>query len=239
MTMEILEVEHAQPVRVSKNKAGEKTSEEGITDPKTFLRERDPHRLLDGVYTKRSRTMFRRYYGPIEPTGGRVWIDRQGSHTQNFKYVAGELKQTDFWTRNAEAIFTFSNQLYGDFAPEGPTTEEQAIQSYRDKFILLASEIAYQAGGQTALDICFDFTQLVPEDLYREGYEDIKWIKGDLGERKGFGQDLVRGSKGSSIVYLESAGNLVPWSTIVHTPMTKISSARVLTDFIKEEFLWF
>lgn len=193
-------------------------------------------------YQEREERQWTKFYGPMEVTGGRVWVDHSTFHSTlvHFPHIDGQgrLQEEYYGHDKSNGIYTFEFSFYNKYAPKSPTAHPEAIQKYKDRFIHLAGEIAFLMGGAKAINIDYGFS-MVPEDLYREGYENIKWLKGDLGERKGWGGDVVRGSKGDSTVILKSGNSVVPWLTILHTPTSRVTSPQMLSDFIKEDILWF
>lgn len=183
-----------------------------------------------------------RFYGPLEPNGGRVWFDydRNSTGARFPNTTDGELQEVYYWHPTANGVTNYPYSEYSqDTSEDAPTAAEEAVQRYRDRFILLASEIAFLIGGARAININYGFV-LVPEDLDREGYGGVSFLKGDWGIREGGGRELVRGQRGDSTIILQSGNSLVPWSTILRAPVNgRITSPTTLADFIKEDILWF
>lgn len=219
LIMQILGVERAKPVRQVNATAGQIVG-----------------------YQDAGERLWAKFYGPMEPIGGRVWVDYSGFHSNGmpFPYIdeQGQLQSLYYGHDRSNGIYTEQFSFYNQYAPEGPTADHEAVQKYRDRFIKLAAEIAFIMGGPRAVNIDYGYA-MVPEDLYREGYEDITWLKGDLGERKGWGNEIVRGKKGDGTVILKSANSLIPWSTTLRAPVGKLYSPAILADFIREDILWF
>jgi len=159
-----------------------------------------------------------RFYGPQLPNGrGRVWVDKSehspNSHHFPFIDKDGNLQSAYYGHSYSAGIFTNEFSHYNKYAPEGPSADSEAIQTYRNKFIRLATETALRVGNPRHVTIDYGFV-MVPEDLEREGYSDIKWLKGKPDVREGWDEELVRGKKSDEIIMLKSGNSLVPWSTI-------------------------
>jgi hypothetical protein len=138
----------------------------------------------------------------------------------------------------SNGISTYPFGFHNGYAPDGPTTDEAAIQDYKEKFILLASRIAYSMGGAVKLHVDYGFV-MVPEDLGNEGYQ-VEWKAGQPGVREGWGSERVVGTKSGEVVYLKSGNSLVPWSTIrrMNVP-NEVTNANKLGQFILEDGLYF
>ena len=241
LIMATLGVERARPVRqVNATAVNDFNYRRKYADPDKPL-EATPHGQIVG-YKYTGERQWAKFYGPIEPTGGRVWVDYSGFHSNgmHFSYITegGQLESLYYGHSQSNGVYTEQFSFHNKYAPEGPTAEAEAVQKYRDRFIRLASEVAFLMGGPKAVNINYGFS-MVPEDLYREGYNDVSWLKGDLGERKGWGNEIVRGKRGDSTVVLKSGNSLVPRTTTLRAPTGRIASPSVLTDFIKEDILYF
>lgn len=241
LVMQTLGIEKAKPVR--------QVNAKSFTDLSGASRYADPDKPLEQnkaehivAYQDVGDRLWAKFCGPIEPTGGRVWVDYSGhySNGMHFPHIDkdGQPQSLYYGHARSNGIYTEQFSFYNQYAPEGPTADSKAVQKYRDRFIRLAAEVAFIMGGPKAVNIDYGYS-MVPEDLYREGYEDITWLKGDLGEREGWDNEIVRGKRGDSTVILKSANSLVPWSTILRAPVGKLSSSAMFTDFIKEDILWF
>jgi hypothetical protein len=69
---------------------------------------------------------------------------------------------------------------------------------------------------------------LVPEQLTALGYQDIEWLAGMPGIRKGWHQEIVRARKGKETIVLRSGNNIVPWSTIRRVPCRNVTAEKLL-----------
>ncbi len=241
LIMQTLGAERAKAVRqVNATAVNDPNYKGEFADPDKPLEQNRAGQIVG--YQDVGERQWAKFYGPMEPTGGRVWVDYSGFHSNgmHFPYIdeQGQLQSLYYGHDRSNGIYTDQFSFYNQYAPEGPTADPEAIQKYRDKFIRLAAEIAFIMGGPKAVNIDYGYS-MVPEDLYREGYEDIIWLKGDLGERKGWGNEIVRGRKGDGTVVLKSANSLVPWSTTLRAPIRRLASPTMLADFIKEDILWF
>lgn len=246
LIMRVLDVERAQPVRQVNAVAVNSWNEEDpyFKDPDKPLERNEAGQIV--AYKDAGLRLWTRFYGPLDATGGRVWVDSSNFHSNSFhfRYLEDDrLERIYYGHDQSNGVFTFQFSEHNQYAPDGPTADPRAIQKYRDRFIQLATEVAFVMGGPRAINVSYGLDDqgitLVPEDLYREGYYDIEWLKGDLGERKGWGNEIVRGRKGDSIVVLESGNSLVPWSTLLHTSATRLTSPAMLAGFIREDILWF
>jgi hypothetical protein len=159
-----------------------------------------------------------KFYGPQLPDGkGRVWIDQSefDSYGHHFPFIDsdGNLQETYYGHDFSKGISTVEFSFFNKYAPDGPSTDPEAIQSYRDKFIKLLTRAAVIVGSPKNVTVDYGFV-MVPEDLEREGYTDITWLKGKKGVREGWGKELIRGRKENEMIVLKSGNSMVPWSTI-------------------------
>jgi hypothetical protein len=163
-----------------------------------------------------------RFRGPQLPENqGRVWVDHSGvdSNIHHFKVVtpSGELREVSYGHHYSRGIRTFASSFFSGEEPEAPNASPDVIQPYRDKFLALACAVAQRMGGAQNATIDYGFC-MVPEDLKREGYKRVKWLKGVPGRREGWGAEVVRAIRGEETVVLKSGNSLVPWSTIRRVP---------------------
>lgn len=193
------------------------------------------------AYTGQGKRQWAKFIGDPGVNGGRVWIEQSESSSQAavFEFIdeTGGRKKGFFGWDKSNTISTYEYTRYNQYAPDGPTTDPKDIKRYRDRFIDLASEIAFQMGGANAVTLDLGFV-LVPEDLEREGYTDITWLKKDPGPGHKDRGSIVEGKKGDSIVIIDKTKGRIPY-TVVRIPTTRINSSRVLACAIKEDFLYF
>lgn len=159
-----------------------------------------------------------KFYAPQLPGGkGRVWVDKSDfdSYSHHFPFIDsnGNLQDAYYGHDYSNGICTERFNNFNKYAPDGPSAESEAIQTYRDKFIRLLVKASILVGKPRFVTVDYGF-DMVPEDLEKEGYKDITWLKGKKGVRKGWGNELVRGRKENEMVILKSGNSLVPWSTI-------------------------
>lgn len=240
--MDILDLAYAQPVKVvsalattNKHLAESMSDEDKPSIPQegfnshVFYREKD--------YLKK----YAEFWGPQEPTGGRVWFTRENIDTLlPFPLITaeGEYKEVLGGWMHTNSFGTYDYEHSNPYAPDAPTNNPQAVQRYRDKFLRLASEIAFKMGGPSSATLNLGFS-LVPEDLYRESYQDIEWLEGEFGERKGGLQEIVRAKKGDSTVFLRSGNDFIPWETTLRAPIGGIKRPDALANFIADDILYF
>lgn len=242
LIMKVLDVERARAVRqVNATGLTDLRYKDEFADEDKPLEQNEYGQILG--YKNAGMRLWARFYGSIEPTGGRVWVDSSDSHSNSshFSYIdeQGQLQSLYYGHEMSNGVYTHQFSYFNQYAPEGPTDNPEAIQKYKDRFINLAAEVAFIMGGARAVNIDYGFV-LVPEDLDREGYENVQFLKGDWGQRKGWGEEVVRGQKGDSTVVLKSGNSMVPWSTILRAPVSdRISNPAMLADFIRENILWF
>lgn len=240
LIMKTLKIEKAKPIR--------QVNATAVIDPNYIGEYADPDKPLEQNtagqtvgYQDVGDRLWAKFYGPIEPTGGRVWVDYSDFHSMitHFPYIdkRGKLQSVPYGHEQSKGIHTAQFSFYNQYTPEGPTADPSAIQKYKDRFIDLAAEITFIMGGPISVNMDYGFS-MVPEDLHREGY-DVKWLKGEYGERQGWGNEIVRGKKGDSTIILKSGNSIVPWSTILNAPVSGLTSPETLSAFIKEEMLFF
>lgn len=196
----------------------------------------------DGTFmygTDATERQWGRFWGPVLPEGGRVWIevDANGNApTPRFINEFGIVEPAD---RLYNHVRTFPYSFFKDESPESPNASEEAVQEYRERFILLATEIAFKLGKPKGVSTEFALLAKTPEDLQREGYV-MQQIKGNPGERLGWANELIVGTYGSETVVLESANSIVPWVSVRRLAIDEtVTSPNQLAQRIIEEDLYF
>lgn len=193
-------MDHGKPL--ARNKAGQIIAYKERHEPRTWAK----------------------FYGPrCEGGQGRVWIDHSGHNSLSYHFgiirdgTPEGLADVYYGHSYSRGISTYPYSHWNIYSPDGPTTDRNAIQGYRERFIALACEIARIMGGATAVNIDYGFV-IVPEQLAGLGYRNITWLKGQAGVREGWGKEVVRADRvtetGKEEVVLKSGNSLVPWSTI-------------------------
>ncbi len=183
-----------------------------------------------------------KFFGPqLSENKGRVWIDQAdfNSNGHSFYIVRPEFSEgfetVQYGHNSSRSIFTSSFSFFNEEEPEAPNASPEAIQPYRDRFLMLASEIARLMSDASAVNIDYGFV-LVPEQLTTLGYENIKWLKGKQGVREGWGHEVVYAEKttatGKESVILKSGNTLVPWSTIRRITCTPPPTADELFELL-------
>jgi len=226
--------------RLELSYAGNPLSDEGI---KRLLKVEDAQPVTwDGQYMYGPNATTRqwgKFWGPKLPEGGRVWIETEGNGSApipRFINDQGVVERTDYLPNN---IRTFPFSFYKDESPESPNASAEAVQEYREQFVLLAAEIAFKLGKPKGVSTEFALMVMTPEDLQREGYT-TQWVKGSQGERQGRGSELVVGTNDSETVALESANSMVPWVTVRRLAVEdSITTPYQLAQRILEEDLYF
>lgn len=168
------------------------------------------------AYRNSGKRLWAKFWGAKEEKGGRVWIEKSdfNSYSYHMPIIADdELVGTYFGHDVSKGIKTFPFSCHNKYSPDSPTTDPEAVQKYRDGFLNLAVETSLLVGQPSKITVNYGFV-MVPEDLEKEGYENIKWLKGEAGERKGWGNELVRAEKDGELIALKSGNSMVPWSTI-------------------------
>lgn len=169
------------------------------------------------AYEHEQGRLWAKFYGPRLEDGGRVWVGHARRHSNSYYFPVitedGVLENVYYGHDYSTGIWTYKFNFYNEYAPDGPRADEESIQPYRDKFLTLACAIAQRMGGTQHATINYGFC-MVPEDLEREGYEQIEWLKGVPGRREGWGADTVRAVKDDEIVILKSGNSLVPWGMV-------------------------
>lgn len=184
---------------------------------------------------------FASFYGPPEPTGGRVWFEDSTDIIEAqvpfdmrlFTLQDGKVVETPMSAGSDRYINTVKINAHSEKMPEGPTKDPKAIQRYRDKFIDLASKIAFFMGGAKSITVNFE-ALMTPEDLVRENYR--------VKERDGnpeIQETYVIGKKGDATVVLNNSKNQIVWATYLRIPTAEISSPKSLAETIKEDILHF
>lgn len=193
------------------------------------------------AYRDQGERQWAKFIGDHGINGGRVWIEQSEDSSQAavFEFIdeTGGRKKGFFGWDKSNTISTYEYNHHNQYAPDGPTTDPKDIKRYRDRFIDLASEIAFQMGGANSVTLDLGFV-LVSEDLERERYTDITWLKKYAGPGRKDRGSIVEGKKGDSIVIVDSSRGGIPY-TLVRIPTTRINSSLVLACAIKEDFLCF
>ncbi|MDD5253656.1 MAG: hypothetical protein PHG05_00950 [Candidatus Nanoarchaeia archaeon] len=173
--------------------------------------------------------LWAKFFGPREEKGGRVWIEKSGYDFLGYHMPiiinTNELFEVYFGHGNSNGISTAPFSYYNKYSPESPTAKSEAIQKYRNKFMDLFVEVALLIDRPSKVTFDYGFV-MVPEDLEKEGYGKVEWLKGSAGTRKGWKHELVRAEKEGEIVMLESGNSLVPWSTIRQLDIPETSRNR-------------
>lgn len=241
LIMDTLGVQVAQPVlQVDATAVGEDYEGE-YKDPDKPLVKNSVGQVV-AYRTRESRLWAKFYSARVAGDKGRVWVDHSdwNSNGHHFNVVSHSsregLEGIYYYGHDySRGISTFPFSFWSEYAPDGPTTESEVIQSYREKFLALMCEIAKKMGGATAVNIDYSFV-LVPEQLSQLGYVNIEWLKGRPGYREGWGKDVVRAEKltdvGKEVVVLKSANSLVPWSTIRRVPCAHDPTAEKLIELL-------
>jgi hypothetical protein len=182
------------------------------------------------------------FYGPIENQGGRVWVNHANkgvpSMSSTFSVVEDEnVRKVYELHTQTRSIYTYPYDRHNKYAYEGPTANFEAIQGYKERFISLAAAIACHLGQVVALHIDYGFT-FVPEELAKNGFEKITWIKGSPEERKGLGNEVIRASKDNQEIALVSGNALQPWTTIIRTDLKEELTSEELTSLIVDQLLY-
>lgn len=238
LIMDTLGVELARPVlQVDATAVGENYEGE-YKDPDKQLVKNSVGQIV-AYRTRESRLWAKFYSSRVVGDKGRVWVDHSdwnsnGHHFDVVRDGSHEGLENIYYGHDySRGISTFPFSFWSEYAPDGPTTEPEVIQSYREKFLALACEIARRMGGANAVNINYGFV-LVPEQLPQLGYGNIAWLKGRGGVRQGWGNEVVRAEKatecGKETVILKSGNSLVPWSTIRRAPCAPNLTAEKLIE---------
>lgn len=226
LIMDTLCVELARPVlQVDATAVGENYEGE-YKDPDKPLVKNGVGQIM-AYRTRESRLWTKFYSTRVDGDKGRVWMDHSdwNSNGHHFDVVCDSshegLESIYYGHDYSRGISTFPFSFWNEYALDGPTTEPEIIQTYRNKFLALVCEIASRMGGASAVNIDYGFV-LVPEQLSQLDYGNIEWLKGRSGVRQGWGNEVVRAEKttdnGKETVILKSGNSLVPWSTICRLP---------------------
>lgn len=227
---ETLGVEDAKPVtQVSATSVSNSTYNlsEWKDDDKPLLPAADGN---GGIAYKTSPKLrlWDKFYGP-QLEEGRVWISHEDHnsysvHLHNIKNKS--LVDTYFGHDHSMSISTFPFTFCNEYALDSPTTQPEAIQPYREKFFDLLCKIADKMGCCSAVHIDYGFV-FVPEQLTNLGYS-VEWLKGNEGEREGWGNELVYATKGDEELMLESANSMVPWVCVRRINVEKCAKEKLV-----------
>lgn len=233
LIVETLGVKYAEPVLQVSGTAVSEGYEGEYKDPDKPLETNSAGQIV--AYKTYGPRLWAKFYGPrIEGKLGRFWVDHSDfdSYGHHFDVIRdgrfGAIETVsmghDHSMSIASAQFNFTNQ----YAPDGPTTDKEVVQSYRTPFLRLMCEIAKLMGGANAVHINYGFA-IVPEQLTTLGYDNIDWLKGTPGSRQGWGEEIVRAEKDGEILVLKSGNSMVPWSAIRRvTPETELTAEHLL-----------
>jgi hypothetical protein len=169
--------------------------------------------------TRSGLRLWDRFYGP-QLKEGRVWVghENRNSYSVHLRTIKDKsLTSTYCGHDESMNISTYPFSFCNKYAPEGPTDDQEAIQAYREKFLDLMCKIAKQMGGCHAVNIDYGFV-FVPEQLTSLGYS-VEWVRGNEGEREGWGSELVYAEKDIEGLTLESANSMVPWVCVRRVPV--------------------
>jgi len=236
---EVLQVDDARPVKdVGATAVNDWDYEGEFGDEDKPLEQNAAGQII--AYQDSGSRQWSKFYGPIENLGGRVWIDHSdfNSNGHQFRVIHGDkLEEVRMGHDHSMNIASYPFSRHNSYAYEGPTTDAEAIQSYRDRFILLAATLAGNLGRVSAVHIDYGFV-LVPEELGKENYQNIEWLQGKEGTREGWGRELVMAQRDNQEIALISANKIVPWSTIVKTNIQKEMTPEELQVLVLDELLY-
>lgn len=202
-----------------------------------------PIRWVYDDYLKDTKTIgtrqWSKFYGPTLESGGRVWIETEGNGNAPTPRFVNDQGIVERASHLPNRIGTLPFSFFSDESPESPNATAEAIQEYRERFILLAAEIAFKLGKPKGVSTEFALMVKTPEDLQREGYA-VQQVKGNEGERQGWGSELIVGTNGNETIALESANSVVPWVNIRRLAVDEtITTPYQLAQRILEEDLYF
>lgn len=165
--------------------------------------------------TESTQPRWGKFYGEIEETGGRVWIEKNNheAYGHHFPYISnGKYESLYYGHDESGKIATYPFSRYNEETEvEGHTTEEEAILSYRDKFIELAIQIAASYGTIKAIHVKYEDTLLIPELLAVHGYENVTYVEGCPEYIASFGGTILHAKKEKEEIMLKAGNGLVPW----------------------------
>lgn len=240
LIMDTLGVEYAHAVvQVDGTAVGENYEGE-YKDPDKPLEKNGVGQIV--AYRTHGKRIWATFYGPrVVGDKGRVWIDHSdwNSNGTHFDVIDGNsrdgLRGVNYGHDGSMGISTYPFSMWSKYALDSPATEPEVIQPFRDKFLALACVVARQMGGANAVNIDYGFV-LVPEQLEQVGYSNVTWLKGRLGTRQGWGNDIVLAEKmndtGKEVIVLKSANSIVPWSNIRRVPCTSDLNADELVQLL-------
>lgn len=180
-----------------------------------------------------------RFYGPRLDNGGRVWIETEGNGSAPTPRFINDQGIVERANHLPNGIRTFPFSFFSDESPESPSAKAEDIQEYRERFIVLAAEIAFRLGKPKGVSTEFALMVKTPEDLQREGYT-TQQIKGNRGERQGWGSELIVGTNANETIALESANSVVPWVNVRRLAVNEsVTTPYQLAQRIIEEDLYF
>jgi len=163
-------------------------------------------------------TVWAKFWGPKVEKGGRVWVGKSDfdSYGHHLPIITkdGELVEVYFGHDMSRGIRTAPFSHFNEKSPESPTADPLAIQAYRSKFLELLVDTSLLFGTPTKVSVSYETFAMVPEDLAREGYQNITWLKGGPDKREGWGNELVKAEKPGETIMLRSANSVVPWVTV-------------------------
>lgn len=102
------------------------------------------------------------------------------------------------------------------------------FQELRDNFIELMANLSLCSGKPNRLTINYDLLHTIPNDLEREEYFGVTWLKGEPGRRIGWGEELVYARKPGEEIMLKSGNSIVPWITVKQSEISNLSKADII-----------
>lgn len=234
--MKILDVEYGKHVlHVSATGVGSKDYNGEYKDADKSLETNEAGQIV--AYKKMGSRVWATFMGKKEEQGGRVWINKSARNSDCYPMSliedTNEFAEVYFGHDYSNGISTYPFNFFNKYSPESPTIDKEAVQKYKKRFLELAVETAFWAGEPSKITINYGFA-MVPEDLEREGYKNIKWLKGIKGKREGRGNELVRAEDKGEIIMLKSGNSIVPWSTIRQLDIPReLRNKKGLVEFIE------
>ena len=185
---------------------------------------------------------------PLEPHSEKLWIDRPAVQLSD--------NRAWLWKNNVGVVYTdrlpmiikgreqelviSPDDMNVIYLTANPTNrDEEVVQSHRSSMLKLLALAAVRLNSVSRITVTYQ-DALIPEDLERENFENLTWLKGEPGDKFSQDKELVLSARrGDEEFLLKSATLLCPWVTTRSFSVPKGSQNVSALHGLLEESLHF
>ena len=160
--------------------------------------------------------------------GGRVWIGhvKSCSDSMHIDLIREKMLVNVYYGHDqSNTIENISFNFHNEKEPDAPTCDAEIIQTYQDRFLMLAWQIAQKLGRIVAVNLTVN-ALFCPKKLESKGYE-LEYIKGSKERYEGWRGTVIYTEKGEEEIMLRSANVLVPWVSVIRNPVEDLTYEKL------------